>query len=467
MAELHYTPDQRLAFFKAAEELMQHMNLPGRTDQVIDHALRGSWSDTASLWNEKYVYARQYIKDLNDSAGRGVYCRMYNTVVALASLVKNDAEIDGRVTVFISSRTHRPMSIITADIAEQRNLIHVAKVVNDDEIARVLAEVLNTVGQQSQQKTPVSETHSADYESGNSPTSDDSDDEPDIVPSDDSHDENTVDVYTEAQSNGDIVSDEPEIPVAESPDDIIRERSQRWREYREQQSRGLRDGSVDAEQFWAEGESPYNASEPVTITISDGVTVNTHMYGDDTRSAAVHRINKVLLDRALKVVSERLRSHGVVVRSSSGGNEIPRNVLINMLLLNVVGDLEGVDVSESNRLIGLAADAVDARFDEVQTQLAELSAQGANTDKQVRDLINRMMYAQESITTTQMLLSAFFIERVGGQRYQVIPKGGDVQHLNVNVGPVRDVISRATEGTRAYIKGEKERQGRQESQHIR
>lgn len=426
-------PEARRKVFDGIQELWRGLDLSGWSEDVLVKQLTGQWDQMAvsMRWNKDATSVQQMV----GAAGRdtaALLAQEYNLLLELAAAYAGVDELP----------VHRlSTSSMTRVFPTQAELL-------DDgfpEAATALDVLgLTTVGVGA--LSQVSTKDVTESVSGGDPG------------------------VAEQTGSGPTAEPEPENPASEPivPSETVLDRDEalahrkarrkQWKAHREKQY-GLLGSSVTAEEFWDEGVGADSGEAPVAATVSsevypgESLAQSTGVAADKTGS--VGRVNRALLTAAQQLVTDRLRDNGVALRNKDG--LVPQNVLIHALLLQLLGDQVDVEVSEVNRLVGIAAGIGDRRYDEVTAALGEMDRQVAEQGESLAQMRRTVNEQSRSLDVLTRLTGTMFAERLDVLR---IPAGGGVSSVHADAPSVTDLIDQVAQGADRLARKEAEKQGR-------
>jgi len=193
------------------------------------------------------------------------------------------------------------------------------------------------------------------------------------------------------------------------------------------------------------------------VQVEDDLKVDSTVYAYGTDSDASVRVNRALMERAETIIVERMRQRGFDVSSKRG--KISRPVLLNMMLLDVIGDDTGITLSQGNALVRAALNASDRRVDELQEQVGQLGDQLDELNREIRHANARNTRVHEEVLINQNLSAVSLGDRLS----TVVRPGAGVEGVNIEEPFVRALVNRVREETRQLIQRQYEQEHRQDS----
>lgn len=431
-------PGARRKVFEGIQELWRGLDLSGWSEDVLVKQLTGQWDQMAVSvrWNKDAASVQQMVGAASrDNAA--LLAQEYNLLLELAAAY---AGVDELPAYRLST------SSMTRVFPTQAELL-------DDGLPEA-ATALDVLGLTTTSVGALSQVSTKDVTEVAEPTSE-------AAPGGES------DGAEETESGPMAEPENPSYePIAPSEtvldrDEVLAHRQARrkqWRAYREQQYE-LLGSSVTAEEFWDEGVDADGGENPVAATVSaevypgESLVKSTGMAAD--KAGSVGRVNRALLVAAQQLVTDRLRDNGVVLRNKDG--LVPQNVLIHALLLQLLGDQVDVEVSEVNRLVGIAAGIGDRRYDEVTAALDDVDRQVTEQGESLTQMRRVVNEQSRSLDVLTRLTATMFAERLDVLR---IPVGGGVSAVHADASSVTDLIDQVARGADRLARKEAEKQGR-------
>lgn len=426
---------EREVVLQGIRQLWGELEFPGRATRTLLPMVNGDWSMTSTTdgWAQNHASVVTRAREMTSRSAVATMVRNYNLLLEFT-----------RAYAGSLPSTAKPLKLSK----DRRGLPTVEEVqARGDQGAVVAAMVVVGLDVEPSEQTGRQEGDTQTPEQPDSAT--------------------VVDV--EAAPSGDGEQDDtavlPPVPAAEQVmdhEDALRLRTQRarqWAEYRARRYR-LLGQTVTAEEFWDEGALTSGVDEaPVGVTVSAEVRPSEEMarrHGvEQSKHAMVGRVNKALLSEAQQLVTDRLRSNGVVLGNKDG--LVPQNVLVHALLLQLLGETAEVEVSENNRLVGIAAQIGDRRYDEVNLRLDQVEGtQDTQTD--LLETVAQLGREQARNTAvTQRLVATLFAERLG---VEPVRPHGSVSGVHADAAGVSSLLERVGEQTAGILQREYEKEHR-------
>ena len=280
-----------------------------------------------------------------------------------------------------------------------------------------------------------------------------------IVDEQGEHTDETVDLLGDG-----TIDDAPVVPAIDDKQARIVDKQNRHREFVKREFAKFTRGDVDADHMWAVasgGSVEENTGGTLMrVQVEDDLEVDSTVYAHGTNIEAAVRVNRALMERAETIIVERMRQRGFDVSSKRG--KISRPVLLNMMLLDVIGDDTGVTLSHGNALVRAALSASDRRVDELQEQVGQLGDQLDELNREIRHANARNIRVHEEVLINQNLSAVSLGDRLS----TVVRPGAGVEGVNIEEPFVRALVNRVREETRQLIQRQYEQEHRQDSTDI-
>lgn len=450
-------------------ELLKFLQLTGYAASRRQKEYAMSWEELEPTWRDRYGQTVERFNNTQDKAVKRDIISAYNLLIACFGVVKESTPpaFIQRITV---NRT--PYDPLRPGAAKQHGLDSTAQLVEDTGRWDHLKELVHAVGEvdgaSATSDVPSAASDSAD-DTGRSGNSDSgSNDSADssaegavsrgsaAVDESDEQDNETVDPLSDG-----AIDDAPVVPAIDDKQARIADKQNRHREFVKREFAKFNRGDIDADHMWAVASGgsveENTGGELMRVQVEDDLKIDSTVYAHGTDVEAAVRVNRALMERAEALIIERMRQRGFNVFSRRG--KLSRPVLLNMMLLDVIGDDTGIELSQENALVRAALEASDRRVDELQEQVGDLGDQLDELSREIRHANARSTRVHEEVLINQNLSAVTLGDRLG----TVVRPGAGVEGVNIEDQFVRALVDRVREETRHLIQRQYEQEHRQDS----
>lgn len=453
-------------------ELLKFLHLPGFAASRRREEYEMSWQALESTWSDRYNQTVTRFNNTQDNADKRDIIGAYNLLIACFGAVKESTPpaFIQRITVH-----GKPYDPLRSGAARRHGLDSTAQLTEDEAIWASLNELVHAVGKAdgasaasdvpSAASNPATDTDRSISGDSNSTDSADSSAEGAVsrgsaaVDEQGEHADETVDPLGDG-----TIDDAPVVPAIDDKQARIIDKQNRHHEFVKREFAKFTRGDVDADHMWAVasgGSVEENTGGTLMrVQVEDDLEVDSTVYAHGTDSEAAVRVNRALMERAETIIVERMRQRGFDVSSKRG--KISRPVLLNMMLLDVIGDDTGVTLSHGNALVRAALNASDRRVDELQEQVGQLGDQLDELNREIRHANVRSARVHEEVLINQNLSAVSLGDRLSA----VVRPGAGVEGVNIEEPFVRALVARVREETRQLIQRQNEQEHRQDSTDI-
>lgn len=454
-------------------ELLKFLHLPGYAASRRREEYEMSWQALEPTWSDRYNQTVERFNNTQDNASKRDIIGAYNLLLACFGAVKESTPpaFIQRITVH-----GKPYDPLQSGAARRHGLDSTAQLIEDEAIWAGLNELVHAVGKadgaSATSDVPGAASDSA-TDTGHS-VSDNSDSADSVDPAaEDTVFRGSATVDEQGEQSNEIVDplgdgaidDAPVVPAIDDKQARIVDKQKRHREFVKREYAKFTRGDVDADHMWAVasgGSVEENTGGTLMrVQVEDDLKVDSTVYAYGTDSDASIRVNRALMERAETIIVERMRQRGFDVSSKRG--KISRPVLLNMMLLDVIGDDTGVTLSHGNALVRAALNASDRRVDELQEQVGQLGDQLDELSREMRRANARSVHVHEEVLINQNLSAVSLGDRLSA----VVRPGAGVEGVNIEEPFVRALVKRVREETRQLIQRQYEQEHRQDSADIR
>lgn len=459
------TKDMHALYDAAIFELLKFLNLTGHAESRRREEYEMSWEDLASTWSDRYTHTVAAIGNATSNTDKNDIVRAYNLLIACFGAVKESTP-----PAYIQRITAHKVAYdpLRQSAAKRHGLDRVAELVGNEATWTHLNEVVHAVdanrGASAAGDVSAAASDSVDDTdrrvSGDDGIADSAGSPAEgtllrssttVDKSDDAADDGVVDPLA-----GDIVDGAPVVPAIDDKQARIADKQSRHREFVKREFAKFNRGDIDADHMWAAtsgGSMEENTGgELMRVQAEDSLSA---------KGVTMVRVNKDLIERAEDIITERLRQRGFVVSSRRG--TLSRSMLLNVMLLDVIGDGVEIELSQGEALVRAALGASDRRADELQEQVGDLGDRLDELNREIRHANVRSARVHEEVLINQNLSAI----SLGDHLSTVVRPGAGVNGVNIEEPFVRDLVDRVREETRQFIERQREQENRQDSTNIR